>query len=175
MKRAFAGMLLGWVAVVATMSGAVWFAIDHVSRTVVSGPAVAAGPVTPLPTTTPSSLPTTAPKPTVSPRPTTTPHPATSPRTSSSAPSPQVPPPAPPTTRVMSFGSRGGSVTVACTGSRIRLVAASPVDGYRTSVDGGSQELEVTFRSERSDDVTLKLTCRDGIPVRLDSTPRHDG
>lgn len=168
MRRALTGMLLGWLVIVTTMSAAVWFAIDRVSRTVATGPAVVAGPIG-TPTPTPTSVSATPGTP--SPSPSTGPNPTPSHRPSSA---PVDVAPHEPVTRVMSFGTRGGTATAACTGTRIRLIAASPVDGYRTKVDGGSRELEVEFTSERSDDVNLKLACRDGIPVQLNVGDHHD-
>ncbi len=74
------------------------------------------------------------------------------------------------------FTTTGGTVTVVCTGSAIRLDSATPRDGYRLHEEGDSGELEVSFTSgygsgeaggqgSEDESVELRLVCQDGVPV----------
>jgi hypothetical protein len=97
-----------------------------------------------VPTTVPATPPTTRPT-----GPTTTP-------------APQV---------TATYSTEGGVVTVACTGpSSIRLVSATPADGYFVFVvSGGPQYVGLQFHSANNG-VTVGASCVFGLPHRFDNS-----
>jgi cytoskeletal protein RodZ len=84
---------------------------------------------------------------------------------------------APPTTQVplrptATYSTAGGVVRVSCDGFFIRLLSATPTDGYRVIVTaGGPVNVEVHF-VRFSQDVSVKVICF-GQPIRYyeDSPP----
>lgn len=136
----------------------------------------------PRPSTTPTSptvTPRTVPSPTSSSHPTSTPsHPAPSHRPEhSSSPSaghgsPNATATASPSPTTVSSASvdswRGaaGVVTVSCEPSRIRLLGATPADGYRLEVEQESHEVQVHFqREDPADEVQVVAQCTHGVPA----------
>ena len=97
-----------------------------------------------VPTTVPATPPTTRPT-----GPTTTP-------------APQV---------TATYSTEGGVATVACTGpSTIRLVSATPADGYLVFVfSGGPQYVGLQFHSPNNS-VTVGASCVFGLPRRFDNS-----
>lgn len=70
--------------------------------------------------------------------------------------------PSAPTTAT--FAGSGGTATVSCSGSTIRLVSASPAYGYTMQVEeSGPEKVSVTFRS-RTDDTSVEASCVGGRP-----------
>jgi hypothetical protein len=113
------------------------------------------------PSTAPLPFPTVTTATTVKPAsPTTRPGPTTTP-------APQV---------TATYATEGGVVTVACTGpSTIRLVSASPADGFLVFVvSGGPQYVGVDFHSATAD-VSVGAVCFFGQPFRTNTQGRPPG
>lgn len=134
--------------------------------------------------TTPAVTAPTSPRPTVPQRPTqavpvegpsqpqgpgpgtTLPSPTTTtvPTTASTAPPPTTAPPIDPTA---TFSTAGGVVTATCSGYFIRLVSATPTDGYAVQVlDRGPATVDVHFTGS-GDEVRVRLVCFGGRPTRI--------
>lgn len=163
----------GWLAVVIAGSALTWVAIDRAGQQVTGSPGASStqpavvGTVGTAPTSGPSARqspaatrsaePTTSAAPTSAPAPTRTSSPG---RSGSSAPKP-----APVVrTETRTWTGAPGWVTVACTGSRATLKAASPNDGW--SLERGDtygDDIEVKFSSGGTE-VQVKATCVGGVP-----------
>jgi hypothetical protein len=98
---------------------------------------------------------------------------------------PTAPPPTEPPPSVdavaSTFRAAGGSVTARCTGERIELLSAMPLDGYRFVVaSAGPAVVSVWFDGRDAKD-EVSVGCRDGAPVRGrglghgGDRPEHDG
>ncbi len=191
--RAASGYAALWLLVVVVGSSFAWTAIRQAgtqTALVAGGAMRVQAPVDgALPTS--SGAATTAPSTATAPTPTLTPPPAMSPTSggrasgipsasgpgrstpgsSATAPRPSsapTPPPAPaPPTIEGSLVTRGGTVAVACTGSRLIFRSARPQDGWR--LDGPSTEsgsLRVSFEAgdDGGDEVHVSATCVGGQP-----------
>ncbi|MDP9072984.1 MAG: hypothetical protein M3N98_02205, partial [Actinomycetota bacterium] len=120
--------------------------------------------------------------PSIRPTPTTTPPPSTpfapfpvATTTTLKLATPTTRPPSPPTTFVgvtATYATDGGTVSVACTGpSTIRLVSATPADGYIVYVvSPGPQYVGLRFQST-SNGVTFAAGCVYGQPLRAANPP----
>jgi hypothetical protein len=54
---------------------------------------------------------------------------------------------------------------VSCELDRIRLLGATPADGYRLEVEQESEEVQVHFeREDPSDEVQVAARCSQGVP-----------
>ncbi|HEY5246994.1 MAG TPA: hypothetical protein VIJ15_00885 [Dermatophilaceae bacterium] len=173
-RSAVAGAAI-WLAAVAGVSAASWFAIDRAGRDIanvsistlppvpLNTPTLAGEPTEttadPEPATTPvpspSPGPSAAPKPTAgasaAPKPTAyRAHPAPTPTPTGSrhpAPVPSSPPEAP-TPKNQSTRAAGGVVSVRCTGATIALLSAQPENDWRVHVDtSSSRQIAVSFRT----------------------------
>jgi len=175
MRRA--AMALAWLVVVTAVASLTWFVIGRAGRAVgvvqLALPAAAtttAGPVT-LPAPSDASPTPTDDEDDATPGPTSSPTPR--PTSQGPAPAQTRPPtrPAGPAAVRATFSTRGGTVTVSCTGSAISLVSATPQDGYRLNRDDEEGMLDISFTSgyaegEQDDEsVELHLGCQDGAPV----------
>lgn len=124
-------------------------------------------PVPPAP-----GRPTTEPPP-QEPEPTTTP-------TLPPVTAPPAPPSPPPTTQpspnpVAAFATAGGTVTVACNGYLIRLVTATPGDGYSVDVlDRGPATVDVHFTGSDGE-VRVRVVCFGGGPIRIPDQHEQSG
>ncbi len=171
-RLAMAGL---WVLVVTAVASLTWFVIGRAGREVgvaqvalPAGSTVVATSAAPSPSTRAKPSPTESDEPTPTRRPSTPPPPRHT--SSPSTPKPQPTVSAPATVRA-TFSTNGGTVTASCTGSTVKLVSATPRDGYRLheQVDGGV--LEVSFTSgfgEGDGDneaVELHIGCQAGAPV----------
>lgn len=157
-KMAWGGTAL-WVLVVLAGSGVAWVAIDQAGQQVtVVGPSIVPStrPVTAAPVRTPSS---TA-------KPTRTATAAPSTRTSSPTvrPSPSRASTPAPRTRVRSWNGTAGTVTVSCTGAVLRLVGATPADGWRVEREASRSEITVKFERE-SAEIEVQARCAQGTPT----------
>jgi hypothetical protein len=67
-------------------------------------------------------------------------------------------------------------VSASCTGSSVRLVSATPADGYRVEVGSrGPGEVEVTFqRADESSQTQVKAVCSSGSPRFSTEVERED-
>jgi hypothetical protein len=66
------------------------------------------------------------------------------------------------------FSSSGGTVTVACQGSTISLISASPADGYTLAVrSSGPQFVDVDFNAQPSGSAVRAFCNRNGQPTRI--------
>ena len=157
-----------WVVVVLAGSGVAWVAIDQAGQQVtVVGPSIVpsvrAQTIAPVPRTSHT------PKPTRQATLTPTPAPA-----SSSPARPTVRPTARPAptkastpasrTRVRSWNGAAGTVTVSCTGTDLRLIGATPADGWRVERETTRSEITVKFEQE-SREVHVQAHCSQGTPV----------
>jgi cytoskeletal protein RodZ len=131
--------VLTWCVVVAVTASLVWVAITRAGRGVstVALPATASA-TTSSPATSTSSHATTTSSPTGTS--------ASSSSRSSTTASSASPRPRPQSTTVT-----GGTVTVACDGSRITLRGAAPAVGWSVESDTGGDVVEVKFRSGESE------------------------
>ena len=88
--------------------------------------------------------------------------PTTRPSGPTTTPAPQV---------TATYSTEGGVVTVACAGpSSIRLVSATPADGYLVFVvSGGPQYVGLQFHSANNG-VTVGASCVFGLPHRFDNS-----
>jgi len=130
-----------------------------------SGSEVAAGSAS----TTSAAPSTTSTATSVEVAPTTPPGTGTAPTSGPAATSPTTAPPPPttppPTTTTGTFQSEGGTLGAACEGTAVRLVWASPKDGFAAEVhDSGPAELEVRFSSEEHES-RVKVRCAAGAPM----------
>ena len=121
---------------------------------------------TPVPAAVPTPVPTPKPAPELS---TSVPLPAT-PSTTPSTDVPAVPLPAPTTPAdvevARTWDVTGGQVGTSCRGPVLRLLYATPVDGWSVEVKhAGSDELEVAFRQDPAE-TTLHAVCVGGIPTQ---------
>lgn len=70
------------------------------------------------------------------------------------------------------WSGKAGLVSVSCTASTIRLVAAQPNSGYRVEVERGSREVKVVFQGTgEGTEVEVRSVCEGGVPqfrVRID-------
>jgi hypothetical protein len=184
--RRFPAMaLLAWFTVVALGSGLVWTVISHAGASVVSNAApLYADEATQNPVPQPSGSSTTHSSPTKSPedkntkkhdssKPTTGPTtgPSQGEPSSNSSPSPShnttpKPDKSTPDTQRRTWSGKAGTVSVSCTGKRLRLIAAQPNVGYRVEVENeGSDELKVKFEpSGDGGETVVKAVCRGGTP-----------
>lgn len=176
-----------WLVVVLAVASLTWFVIGRAGRDVgIAQVAVPAGTVSSMTPTPAPATSTARPTPTESEDAHETPDathsegtgstPRSTPRHTTSTPrtTAVAHPPAPgPTARRATFSTQGGTVTASCTGSTIRLVSATPRDGYRLHQDVAEGALEVTFTSGYGDgegdgeheDLKLHIVCQGGIPV----------
>lgn len=124
--------------------------------------------------TAPVGGPTTAPAPEPSatlppPLPTTT-------TTSTATVAPTSPPTTPrPINPTATTSTAGGVVTASCSGYFIRLVAATPADGYAVDVlDRGPATVDVHFVGPaEAEEIRVRLVCFDGRPIRIPD--QHQG
>lgn len=193
MRRSFAFGL--WLAVTLTATAIVWTAVGVVAADVTDRPApvvahrdvvVALADSSPVPptarttTTTvkpvPTSPPAAARATTVAPRSSTTLPPfapfvpgVTTTKVPPTTIKPVVvpPPTTQPPTPTTSYSTRGGVVTVACTSPfTVRLVSATPNDGFLVIVaNAGPGQVEVNFLS-RSQALKVSAVCFFGKPVK---------
>lgn len=93
-------------------------------------------------------------------------------------PSPPPTPPTPPAVTVDSWRGAAGVVTVSCEPGRVRLLGASPADGYRLEVEQEDDEVQVHFEREHpSDEVQVRARCVNGTPrfdVETEDRPQQD-
>lgn len=118
--------------------------------------------------------------PTMSPAPepnTTLPPPTPTTTTTTTA---TVNPTSPPTTSrpidpTATSSTAGGVVTASCSGYFIRLIAATPTDGYAVDVlDRGPATVDVHFVGpSESEEIRVRLVCFDGRPIRIPD--QHQG
>jgi hypothetical protein len=94
------------------------------------------------------------------------------PATPSTAPEPGAPAaplPAPttaPAEVARTWDVEGGQVGASCQGPVLRLLYATPVDGWSVEVKhAGSDELEVAFRQDPAE-TTVHAACVDGVPTQ---------
>jgi hypothetical protein len=150
----------------------VWQPARSPTRRPDQGPATrASGPSTAAPsvgsTPTPSSRPTSTPsQPSASHGPShfASPGPGSGGHhgTPTSTPSTPTTPPAPATD---TWRGEAGIVTVSCEVDRIRLLGATPSDGYRLEVEQESDEVQVHFeREDPADEVQVVARCSHGVP-----------
>ena len=90
-------------------------------------------------------------------------------------------PPAPTTTAApapdptATFATSGGVVTATCSGFFIRLVAATPADGYSVDVlDRGPGSVHVHFVGRAGEEVRVRLVCFSGRPIRVPDQHEED-
>lgn len=108
----------------------------------------------------PDSGPTSVPPPTVPPPP-PTPPPTNPPPVNPAAPAQPSPNP------VATYSTAGGTVTVACSGYFIRLISATPTDGYAVDVlDRGPATVDVHFTG-RGQEIQVRVVCLGGGPIRI--------
>ncbi len=202
--RAASGYAALWLLVVAVGSSFAWTAIRQAgtqTALVAGGPIRVQAPVDGVLPTSSGAATATVPSTTTAPQPTLTPPLApaptngghasgiptasgpgrSTPGSSATAPRPGTAPapplaPAPPTIEG-SLVTRGGTVAVACTGSRLIFRSARPQDGWR--LDGPSTEsgsLRVSFEAggDGGDEVHVSATCVGGQPQLLER-PDEDG
>ena len=107
------------------------------------------------------------------------PPPATSTTTASL---PTANPTTPPTTArpvdpTATFSTAGGVVTSSCTGYFIRLVAATPTDGYAAEVlDRGPATVDVHFVGPaETEEIRVRLVCLGGGPIRVPDQHQRPG
>ncbi len=186
--RRWMAMVGLWLVVVLAVASLTWLVIGRAGRDVgIAQVAVPAGTVSSVASSPRPRTSTTRPTPTEresdddstsAPSRTTGAGgpPRSTPRHTSSAPrsTAAARPPAPgPTARKATFSTQGGTVIASCTDSTIRLVSATPRDGYRLHQDVGDGALEVTFTSGYGDgegdgdheDLELHIVCQGGFPV----------
>jgi hypothetical protein len=147
---------------------------EQVSAAVASARASAASPTT---TSTPTSYPTPTETPTATPSTTPTATPTSSPTshptsTATSGPSPTrtTSAPPPPTEVARTWNVTGGIVSASCRDSQIRLLLATPSDGW--TVESGSTgplKIEVSLHRE-SQETHVVATCQSGVPTADVST-----
>ncbi|MGH9281356.1 MAG: hypothetical protein ACRD0S_00300 [Acidimicrobiales bacterium] len=182
-----------WLATTAAATAMVWTATSVVAGDVTDRPPTVVAPrevaqalreeVTPAGTAPPASAPgsptsTTSrppepPPPPVgatqsqAPAPTLPPSTASTTTTTTTLPGPTTTlPPAPDPTAT--FSTSGGVVTAACSGFFIRLVAATPADGYAVEVlDRGPASVHAHFVRRAGQDVRVRLVCFGGRPIRI--------
>ena len=132
-------------------------------------PTVAPAPATTAPARLPQTTPPEpVPTPTIPPTPTST---TTTPTTVPTPPSTAAPAPDPSAT----FSTAGGEVTATCSGYFIRLVAATPADGYAAVVlDRGPARVHVHFEERGGDVVRVRLVCFGGRPIRVPDQDEED-
>lgn len=181
--RSAAAYAATWVAVVVIASTLAWQAIQHAGResTLLGAPAGAVG-MPPASATGSSAAPTSLPVATGTGMRPTTPAPtvtATSVGTSgsghsnpskgtshsSSASGSSGSTSTGPVTQEDSVNTRGGSVSVACTGDRLSLRYARPAEGWQ--LDGPEREgsgIEVKFKREEDEEIEVKASCQGGRP-----------
>lgn len=71
------------------------------------------------------------------------------------------------------YATAGGTVTVACSGYLIRLIAATPSDGYAVDVlDRGPATVDVHFTG-RGEEIRVRAVCFGGAPIRIPD--QHNG
>ena len=125
----------------------------------------------PTPTTTPRTRPTAPPSQPAPGAATTLPPPPPSTTTTTTAapastPPPTTAPPAPDPTAT--YSTEGGVVTASCSGFFIRLVAATPTDGYAVEVlDRGPASVHVHFVGRGHEESRVRLVCFGGRPIRV--------
>ncbi|MDX6375145.1 MAG: hypothetical protein QOD98_4133 [Nocardioidaceae bacterium] len=82
--------------------------------------------------------------------------------TPTSTPSPSTTPPGP---SVDSWRGEAGVLTVSCSSSRIRLLGATPADGYRVEVEQEEHRVQAHFqREDPADEVQVMAHCSGGLP-----------
>ena len=186
-----------WLATTAAATAMVWAATSVVAADVTDRPAAvlpqrqvvialqtgSEADTAPAVTAAPTST-TTAPAPAQQPRnqspqpPDTVPAPTFTPPSTlpppDPTPSPTVPPPVtpPPTTQpspnpTATYSTAGGTVTATCSGYFIRLVSATPTDGYAVEVlDRGPATVDVHFTG-RGAEIQVRVVCFGGAPLRI--------
>lgn len=165
MKRTmWAGIAL-WCVTVASAVGIGWVAIELVGDDV--------GPAATTPLTTPSAVvsvspgtsPTPSAKPTKRPTATATARPsATATRPATVAPTPRTTTAAPSRQIVKTWSGTAGSVRVSCTGSTIKLLGATPADGWRVERAEAGSDVDVRFE-RGEDEVEVEARCGPSGPV----------
>ncbi|PVU82653.1 hypothetical protein DDP54_06130 [Cellulomonas sp. WB94] len=93
--------------------------------------------------------------------------PTVTPSTAPAPSAPATPPPAPaPAEVARTWDVAGGQVGASCTGPVLRLLYATPLDGWTVEVKhAGSDELEVAFRQHDAE-TTVHAHCIDGVPTQ---------
>jgi hypothetical protein len=82
--------------------------------------------------------------------------------TPTSIPSPSTTPPGP---SVDSWRGEAGVLTVSCGPTRIRLLGATPADGYRVEVEQEEHQVQAHFqREDPADEVQVVAHCAGGLP-----------
>ncbi len=78
---------------------------------------------------------------------------------------PPPPTPSAPAVNVDSWRGAAGVVTVRCEPGRVRLLGATPADGYRLEVEQEDDVVQVHFEREHpSDEVQVRARCLNGTP-----------
>lgn len=158
MKHATGAGIVLWCVTVAAAVGVGWGAIELVGDDVGPGPSVAApitASTTPAPTITPSAKPT--PKPSSRPTSSVT-------RTATPAPTSRATTAPPAVATVKTWTGAAGSVRVSCTRGVIKLVGATPADGWRVERAESDSDVEVRFERAESE-VDVKARCGASGPV----------
>lgn len=160
MRATGAGIVL-WCVTVAAAVGVGWGAIELVGDDVGPGPAVTAPTVAPATTAAATSTPSATPsrRPSTSARPTPS---AT--RSASPTPTPRRTTAAPSAPTVKTWTGAAGSVRVSCTGGVIKLVGATPADGWRVERAESGSDVDVRFERGESE-VEVEARCGPNGPV----------
>ena len=193
-NRVVVGLLL-WLTAVGAVAGLAWFAIDSAGKSVTALPIAPSGVAQELPPTqdptasvddsaTPSTAPTTSAAPTgvstgalgISTEPTTSTASASTSPSRTRPPSPittrPTPKPTPPRTRTDSKSGFWGSVSAACTGSKLGYANAVPANDW--SVTPVDQQKNVSarfqFNGEHGAKVKVAVACSNGRPdIQVDT------
>jgi len=158
MRATGAGIVL-WCVTVAAAVGVGWGAIELVGDDVGPGPSVLAPTSSPATTLAATSTPSAKPSRSPSARPTPT---AT--RSATPAPTPRRTTTAPPVSMVKTWTGTAGSVRVSCTGGVIKLIGATPADGWRVERAESGSDVDVRFERGESE-VEVEARCGPSGPV----------
>lgn len=157
-RSMWAGVALWCVTVVAAV-GVGWAAIELVGDDVGPGAAVTAPTAQAVATPTATPTPSAKPSPSASARPT-----ATATRSVTPAPTPRATTAAPAAATVKTWTGAAGSVRVSCTGGTIKLLGATPADGWRVERAESGSDVDVRFE-RGEDEVEVEAQCGSNGPV----------
>lgn len=166
MRATGAGIVL-WCVTVAAAVGVGWGAIELVGDDVGPGPSVTAPTTSPATTPAATSAPSAKPSRSPSARPTAT-------RSATPAPTPRRTTAGPSVATVKTWTGTAGSVRVSCTGGVIKLIGATPADGWRVERAESGSDVDVRFERGESE-VEVEAKCGTNGPVfRVESEDGSD-
>lgn len=171
-RRAWVLAVTAWLGVVLAGSALTWIAINRAGQQVTSSSVFTGVTQSSSPTPRPSARP---PKPRATPKPRRTGVPSAAPTQPSGAATSQRYTPPPARSEVRTWSGAPGSMTVSCSGSTARFVAASPNNGWQVERgDLTGDSIEVKF-SKTGAQVQVQATCSGGIPAfQVDSSGGGD-